>query len=223
MYVEASGGWQVHEAKINSLTEGVKAVVDELKVKVDKLESGLGGRGGSADFGGKGGFGGEGRIKGYLPLKSMVPWAMKDDVTLWRRWRAKVLTYTEHITPGMKQFLLNVSKMEVPPTIDFAKEQSKIEKQEFVEAHREMIYATLLEITEGGAWSIVDGVNGENGYLAWYELHKYFEATLEGRQGQAYSDLTALSKMKAKDPAETRRLVTEMMVRTKLIKDLTGE
>ena len=89
----------MHGAKINSLHEGVQQAVGELKVKVGNLERSSGGRGG---FGGVGAQGGEVRAAGYLPMRSMVPWAMKDDVAQWRRWTAKALTYTAHVTPGMK-------------------------------------------------------------------------------------------------------------------------
>ena len=82
--------------EIYILHDGVKTALEELKAKVLRLESG----------GGPGGVGGyphdKHKQRGYLPVKSMVPWTMKDDVTQWRRWKAKVLTYTEYVTPGMK-------------------------------------------------------------------------------------------------------------------------
>ena len=42
------------------------------------------------------------------------------------------MTYTELVTPGMKKFLVKVCKMTIPPNKEFAKEESKEEKQDFV-------------------------------------------------------------------------------------------
>ena len=204
VYSEAAAGWQRHQDRLDGLHEGVKTALEEVRWKIQKVSEEQGGGGGLG--GGFGGKGGSDRFKGYLPIKSMVPWAMRDDITQWRRWKAKVLTYTECLMPGMKSFLHDVGELKHPPGKEYVAKYALEKDKMFIPSHATMIYAALLEITEGGAWNIVDGVADEDGYVAWFELHKYFEAALSGRQGQAYADLNAMTKMKAKDPLKREDL-----------------
>ena len=81
----------------------------------------------------------------------------------------------------------------------------------------------LKGLTEGDAQSAVESVGHEDGYVAWQELHKLFEPRLTAMQGRVLNEMSDLIRIKAKDPAETRRMVTELTTRIRVAEDRIGE
>ena len=63
----------------------------------------------------------------------------------------------------------------------------------------------------------------EDGYAAWHELHKLFEPRLTAMQGRVLNEMSDLIRIKAKDPAETRRMVTELTTRIRVAEEVIGE
>ena len=74
LYTKAAGGWEQHEARLNGLHEATRVSVQDLQVKINKLESNGSGINQGTD-----------RVtKGYLPMKNIVPHTVKGDVQDWR-------------------------------------------------------------------------------------------------------------------------------------------
>ena len=155
-------------------------------------------------------------------MRNIQPAVMTDKLEEWRRWRSKVAVYFEHTTPGMKLLLEKIQKMEEWEE-NFAKEETALTAKSWVSEDNPKIYRALQELTGGEALRVVEAVGGEDGYKAWFELHRHFEPSLKGRQGQAYNDLGDTIRHRAKDVSETCRMVTELITRIKLTEDLTGE
>ena len=210
LHSNAVAGWQAHEQKLDLLYQATGESIRDLQARVAQLEIG----------GGATNVPGDRHTKGYLPFKSIIPHVMKDKVEEWRRWRNKVLVYVEYVTPGMKMVLEEVQKMTVAPAENFAEDKVAECGKSFIKEDKEKIYRALQELTDGEANRVVEAVKNEDGYLAWFELHRNFEPSLRGRQGQALSDLGELMKTKARDVNETRRLVNELLTRRKMAEDI---
>ena len=85
------------------------------------------------------------------------------------------------------------------------------------------VWRALKGLTDGEARKVVLSVRDEDGFLAWRKLCLHFEPTLAAMQGRVIAEFGAMVTKPAKDTAETRRLVTELDQRKKLVEDLTGE
>ena len=155
-----------------------------------------------------------------MPIKNIVPSVMTDKVEDWRRWRNKFAVYVEHFAVGMKDLLTEIQAMQEVPDQDYIERYARRIAMVWPLQERRKLYRALTELTGGEALRVVEAVGDEDGYRAWYELHRNFEPSLKGRQGQAYTELQELSKHKAKDVIETRKLVNELTTRIKLTEDL---
>ena len=69
----------------------------------------------------------------------------------------------------------------------------------------------------------MESVGDEDGYAAWQALHMLFEPRLTAMQGRVPNQMSDLIRTKAKDPAETRRMVTELITRIKVAEEIIGE
>jgi hypothetical protein len=78
-------------------------------------------------------------------------------------------------------------------------------------------------MTEGEARKIVVGVREEDGFAAWYSLHRRFEPALQNRQGIALTELNKLLLHPAKTPGDMRTLLTTLEEKMKMVEDITKE
>ena len=80
----------------------------------------------------------------------------------------------------------------------------------------------LKQLTEGEARKVVMSTTTGDGYSAWKKLHARFGPSLAAKQGMVMNDLLAMVQKPAKNPAETRSLVTELDKRVKTAEEITG-
>ena len=85
------------------------------------------------------------------------------------------------------------------------------------------VWRSLKAMTEGEARKIVVGVREEDGFAAWYSLHRRFEPALQNRQGIALTELNKLLLHPAKTPGDMRTLLTTLEEKMKMVEDITKE
>ena len=229
LHADAAAGWQRHEEKLTNMAQEVKQAFMEVQRKISNMEA-EGSRGGTVP----GPRSGDKFLKGYLPMKTLVPDKLTDKVEEWRRWRTKLLSYLDIVTPGMKKFLEEIQNLDgstlakkIPEDEEQWDTWIKTKEAEYghawIGADRNIVYRVLQELTTGQALKVVESIPHENGYRAWKELNLNFEPMLAGRQGQALNELQDVTRYRAKDPNETRRLVTELVSKIKVAEEITGE
>ena len=130
--------------------------------------------------------------------------------------------YLDTITPGMKNLLEEVAKKDEVPSEGWLKGK-EVEYGRWVSADREKLWRALNTLTEGDAQKAVESAGNEDGYAAWLELHRLFEPRLTAMQGRVLNEMSNLIKIKARDPAETRKMVTELTTRIRVAEEVVGE
>ena len=219
LHQKAENGWMLHQVRLDKICQDAEASLQNLQMRVIRLEQsppGLPGATATAPSFDR-------NRNSYMPMKSLIPSTMSDKTEEWRRWRNKLAIYVDNCVPGMKEFLKILQEADEAPTDkDAEKHATKINKAWPTE-EKEKLYRCLSELTAGEAQRVVEAVRNEDGYRAWYELHRNFEPSLKGKHGQAYTNLSELTKHKAKDVVETRKLLNELTTRIKLAEDLTNE
>ena len=130
--------------------------------------------------------------------------------------------YLDTQTPGMKNLLEEVAKQDDVPTEAWLKGK-EVEYGRWVCGDREKLWRALKALTEGDALRAVEAAGNEDGYAAWQELHRLFEPRLTAMQGRVLNEMSSLTKTKARDPAETRKMVTELITRIRTAEEITGE
>ncbi len=234
LHADAAAGWQQHENKLTAMRAEVEQAFGDVKRKISTMESNesRGGGGAGQEWHGQG----DRLQKGYLPMKTLIPDKLTDKAEDWRRWRAKLLSYVDVITPGMKRLLEEIQNLDNDPQKpdrkipddekewdEWVKAQEAEYGQPWIVGDEKKVYRMLQELTVGEALKVVESIPHENGYRAWKELDLYFEPMLAGRQGQALLELQDVARHRAKDPTETRRLVTELVSKIKVAEEITGE
>jgi hypothetical protein len=197
----------VHLAVKHLYDEASGAVV-ELKERLDGVEKSSGKQSGG--------------MKGYLPVKAMLPNAFTDKPEDWRQWQEDMMDYLDNITPGMKTFLKEVA--DETETVDeewlLAAQHNHSTK---VTSDELQVWRALKTLTTGEARKVVTSIKTENGYRAWQKLHMRFGPSLSCKQGMVLMEFSAMVAKPAKTPDETRNLITEMERKIKLVEDVTGE
>lgn len=127
----------------------------------------------------------------------------------WRAWIEDVLGFLESANKGMKEFLQMVAREDVFPSDFWFLEKRETYGDRIADDGPE-IWRTLKAITKGEALKIVKSVKPEQGFLAWHKLVHHFQPGLATLQGKALSDLSAMIVSRAKTPAETKEMVTDM-------------
>ncbi len=150
----------------------------------------------------------------------MVPKVMSNKVDEWKAWSTDLMEHVDSITPGMKEFLEQLAKLDDEPSPSFLQFYSgKID----IELERVKIYRTLKKLTDGEAKKVVTAVKGEDGLEAWQRLVNNFEPTLAGRQGRALNELTDMIKKPAKTTEDTRQMIVELMEKIRIAEELAEE
>ena len=105
----------------------------------------------------------------------MVPKVMSNKVEGWKAWSTDLMEHVDSITPGMKEFLEQLGKLDDEPSPSFLQFYSgKID----IEMERVKMYRTLKKLTDGEAEKVVTAVKGEDGVEAWQRLVDNFEPAL---------------------------------------------
>ncbi len=175
LHADAAAGWQRHEEKLTVMRTEVEQAFGDVQRKISSMEADESRGGGAAGHGGHGQ--GDKLLKGYLPMKSLIPDKLTDKAEDWRRWRAKLLSYVEIVTPGMKRLLEEIQNLDnsIPEKKipDDAKEWNEWIKakeaeygQAWIVADEKKVYRMLQELTVGEALKVVESIPRENGYRA---------------------------------------------------------
>ena len=220
LYAEAAKGWQQHQDAINQLTHNVGIEVRKLDNKISHMNTGTGAQAGGGSGDGDGGFD---RQKSFLPIKNLVPVVFKGDVTMWRKWRNKVISYMETIRPGMKRVLEEVMRKSNAPGPTYAENKSNELGEPWIKECKEKLYRALQELTEDTPNRIIEAIKLEDGYEAWFEVNMYFEPILKAQQGKALDDLNSLMKERASNVAETRDKMSDLVAKIAYAEELTEE
>ena len=158
---------------------------------------------------------GSAAARGYLPEKSMVPNIFNGEVDGWRIWRDDVSDFLDTRNSGMQRLPQRVTSTRgLEENGIFGCEGSCDSVQ---------VWRALKGLTSGVARVVVQSVEGENGFEAWWRLHHQFEPKLVIKQGQVLSDFAAMVMKPARTITETRDLITELDRKMKLIRELTHE
>ena len=187
----------------------------EVKLKVEKLEAdiqrGSVGKGPSYAV-----------THGYLPMKTMVPAVFGGTDEQWRGWQEDIADYVDSQKRGMKG-VLKAAEKEIGPLDDFWVSEQTMKHAVDAKGEKANVYRALKALTSGEAKTVVQGVREEDGYLAWRALHQRFGPSVAARQGKVMCDLSQMVAKPAKNPAETRTLVSELERRIRVAEDITGD
>ena len=69
---------------------------------------------------------------------------------------------------------------------------------------------------------IVEGVPEDDGWEAWRWLHEHFEPSLAVRESQVLAELSLMTQRRAKNPAETKRLMLDLEDKIRKVIEVTG-
>ena len=211
---EAKKEFTTVHMKVKNLYDEASGAVVELKERLDNVEKE------SERSGGK--HGGGGGMKGYLPVKAMLPNPFSDKPEEWRQWQEDMMDYLDSITPGMKAFLKEVAD-ETEAVDDAWLMNAQQEHSTKITGDELAVWRALKTLTTGEARKVVTSIRTENGYRAWQKLHQRFGPSLSCKQGMVLMEFSAMVSKPAKTPDETRHLITEMERRIKMVEEVTGE
>ena len=196
------------KANLNTLYRATDAALQDVTKKIDNIDT---------DKGGHGGW----KAKGYIPTKSLVPKVFTNKEEDWRRWQDDAMDYFDSINPGMKDLLREIELETVPVDdvwINNAQHHDRKVREDQIQ-----IWRALKNLTDGEGRKVVTSVRSENGFRAWQKLHMRFGPSLSSKQGLVLMELSGMVAKPAKNPSETRVLLTEMEQRIKVVEDVTGE
>ena len=196
---------------LTNLHTATDAALKEVVQKVNDVENKGGGNSGNGW-----------KAKGYIPIKSMVPKTFNNQEDQWRQWQDDVMDYFDSITPGMRKFLKEV-ELETEPVGEAWLTEKAGSHDEKVLGDQVQVWRALKSLTDGEARKVVTSVSSENGFRAWQKLHMRFGPSLSSKQGMVLMEFSAMVAKPAKNPTETRMLLTEMERRIKLVEDVTDE
>jgi len=181
------------KADFDGLEKGARDTFLEVKQKIEELER----REGRGDS----------KMTGFLYTKNLAPKIFNGKPEDWRNWQQDTMEYFDDIVKGIKQVLEAAAKEEMNG--DW-KGQSQ------------NIYRALKRFTDGDAKKVVMGVSDENGWKAWRELCKQYEAGVALRLNVAMQELMSMGQIKAKSVEDTKKLIPELERRIKEVEDLRG-
>ena len=163
-----------------------------------------------------------GSMKGYIPIKNMVPKVYGEKPDEWRQWQDDVMDYLDSINPGMREMLKDIEIASQPVDRDWAKMKTDTYGDK-VTGDSVAVWRALKALTESEARKVVTNVRSEDGFRAWQKLHMRFGPSLAAKQGLVLAELSGMITKPAKNPSETRNLVTELERKVKTVEDITGE
>lgn len=162
-------------------------------------------------------------FRGYLPRKAMMPKTFGKDGSDWRRFKDDAADFLDSGKPGMGRLLKDIEKAEhldaaweAQATNDYGHDLLKSE-------NRADVYRFLKAITEAEARMVVQSTSGEDGLLAWKALHTRFSQSLAAEQGKAQADLAMMVNKPARNPGETKTLVTNLDRAIRHSEDVSGQ
>ena len=190
----------------------VQRGLDELRADVEA----------NRNHGGQGG-GGAG-MKGFLQAKQMVPDKFGKVEEAWRRWQEEITDYAEAVVPGMRAVMKRVEKTKEPATMDLIRTWV-VEQPQLAKAAGEGVnlYRLLKKQTENEAHTVMLGIAQEDGFKAWQALHTRYGLSLAGKQAKAMNDVCAMITKPARNPKESRTLITELERRIHTTEELSGK
>ena len=215
-FAETDAALRTMYSSLETLYNGAKDSIDLILSRVKDLEE--------KDQGAPQGSGAgrEDRRRGFLPEKRTIP-KYFDGETLkeWRNWVEDLEDYLDGVMPGMQEFLKVVAKRELPANEAWrTAEKGKYSEKVLSKENAVELWRTLKNLTEGEARTIVKSVRDRDGFVAWQKLAERFEQGLEARTGVALMELGELNKKPAKNPRETKMLLTELEKRIKEVEEL---
>ena len=208
-FEQSRAGMQHLYGESSSAFANVQTALNELKAEVDS---------GKSDH-----HGGDRGLKGFLSAKSMLPDKFGKTEDLWRRWSEDVADYADAIIPGMRAVLKlaekdpeNASEEKLAEWANGDPLKAKAAKE------GKAFYRLLKALTEQEAHTVIQGVKGEDGFRAWQALHTRYGLSLAVKQAKAMSDVCALITKPAKNPKETRSLISELERRIQVAEEIGG-
>ena len=138
------------QTAVKSLYEDSSKAVIELKDRMENVEK----------SGGK-----QGGMKGYLPVKAMLPGTFTDKVEDWRQWQEDVMDYFDNINPGMKEFLKEVEAETETVDDEWLRQQAHHSNR--ITSDELQVWRALKTLTTGEARKVITSIKTENGFRAW--------------------------------------------------------
>ena len=152
--------------------------------------------------------------RSLLHYKNMtVP--VLDKMDGWRSWTADVEDYTEETMPGIRADLDAAKNQE--------EEVAEVDMDPEALKCREMIWRFLKKCTSGEARKVVCSAPNRNGWEAWRKLHLQYEPQFLMREAVVMAAFTNMVATRAKNPSESKALLTELDERAKRVEEVTGE
>jgi hypothetical protein len=126
----------------------------------------------------------------------------------WRTWKDEALDNLDDFQNGVKKVL------------------EMVEKDEYHEDWKNMgthLYKALKRATEGEARKVVTAIANEDGWRAWRELCRQFEAGVKLRLSTAMQETFNMNKRAGNTPQETRKLIPELEQKFKDVDNLATQ
>ena len=156
-------------------------------------------------------------------MKNTIPKTLSDKEEEWRQWKEDVMDFLDSQNPGMKEFLEQIAERKEDGINEQWILQMKSVTSPKVWTDRINLWRALKGLTEGEARKVVNAVRDEDGFIAWMKLHHRFEPGLATQEGVVMAEFSAMVKRPAKNPTETKGLVTEMDRKMKRVYEVTRE
>ena len=201
--------------ELTGLTQGTEVALRDAQSRLAALEAA------SARNSGSNGAGNSSSTrKDYLPAKTLMPKVFGDKEEEWARWQYDFLDYVDTVRPGMREFLKQAEK--APVADDDWLWSVRYTHSTDVTDDKVEVYRVLKALTAGEARMVVLGVRDQNGFNAWRQMHMRYGLSAAAKQGKVMSEVAMMATRMAKNPAETRSLVTELEKRVRAAEEITG-
>ena len=138
----------------------------------------------------------------YLPEKSMIPGIFNGEVDGWRVWRDDVSDFFDTRNVGMQKVLVEIGVRPDTPTHTLLSKMSSLGPKVLGDSLQ--VWRALKALTSGNARTVIQSVEGEDGFEAWKRLHHRYEPKLVIKQGQVLAEFAAMVATPARSIAETQ-------------------
>ena len=133
----------------------------------------------------------------------------------WRSWTADVEDYTEETMPGIRLDLDTAKNQD--------EEVAEVDMDPEAWKCREMVWRFLKRYTSGEAKKVVCSAPNRSGWEAWRKLHLQYEPRLVMREAVVMAAFTNMVAKRAKNPSESKALLTEVDERARRVEEVAGE